>query len=215
MSDSPPTPAQSIGDSWNERMRMIRLRRKKEAFRFSDEFRIVPRWLKILCIVLYFLAVAIAIIVIQASPDARPPDLRNDVATATVAVVGIITGIAILFSAFLLMLGYVNRDARRRGMNSALWTLLVLVLSPGYVGIGFIIYFLIREPLPYACPRCSQMVGPRFNFCPNCKCDLHPSCPNCKHEIAETDKFCPYCAYQLGTPAQPSAPPGPQISSTP
>jgi len=82
-------------------------------------------------------------------------------------------------------------------MNSALWTLLVLVLSPGYVGIGFIIYFLIREPLPYPCPRCSQPVGPRFNFCPNCKCDLHPSCPNCRREISETDRFCPYCAWDL------------------
>jgi RNA polymerase subunit RPABC4/transcription elongation factor Spt4 len=85
--------------------------------------------------------------------------------------------------------------------------LLVLVLSPGYVGIGFIIYFLIREPLPYPCPRCSYLVGPRFNFCPNCKCDLHPSCPNCRREISETDKFCPYCAQELagvrGTPALP------------
>jgi len=207
-----PTPAQSIGDSWNDRMRMIRLRRKKEAFRFREEFRIVPRWLKVLCVLLYLIAIAIGVMVVQYSPDARPADLRDDVATATVAVIGIITGIGFLFACFLLMLGYVNRDAKRRGMNSTLWTLLVLVLSPGYVGIGFIIYFLIREPLPYPCPRCRQLVGPRFNFCPNCKCDLHPSCPNCKHEIAETDKFCPYCSYELGKPvAPPPAIPGTQI----
>ena len=204
MSNSP-SPAQSIGDSWNERMRMIRLRRKKEAFRFREEFRIVPRWLKVLCVLLYIVAIVIGVLVIHYLPDARPADLRDDVPTATLAVVGIITGIGFLFSCFLLMLGYVNRDAKRRGMNSTLWTLLVLVLSPGYVGIGFIIYFLIREPLPYPCPRCSQLVGPRFNFCPSCKCDLHPSCPNCKHEIAETDKFCPYCAYELGKLAPPPA----------
>jgi len=204
MSNSP-TPAQSIGDSWNERMRMIRLRRKKEAFRFRDEFRIVPRWLKVLCVILYIVAIAIGVIVVHASPDARPADLRDDVATATVAVIGIITGIAVLFSCFLLMLGYVNRDAKRRGMNSTLWTLLVLVLSPGYVGIGFIIYFLIREPLPYPCPRCSHLVGPRFNFCPNCKCDLHPSCPNCRREISETDKFCQYCAQELVRTTEPAS----------
>jgi len=209
-----PTPAQSIGDSWNERMRMIRLRRKKEAFRFRQEFRIVPRWLKVLCVLLYLIAIAIGVLAVHYSPDARPADLRDDVATATAAIIGIITGIGFLFACFLLMLGYVNRDAKRRGMNSTLWTLLVLVLSPGYVGIGFIIYFLIREPLPYPCPRCSQLVGPRFNFCPNCKCDLHPSCPNCKHEIAETDKFCPYCAYELGKPvAPPPALPGAQIDT--
>jgi hypothetical protein len=199
--------SQSIADSWNERLRMIRLRRKKEGFRFREEFRIVPRWLKILCILLYLLAIAITIVVVQVSPEARFADLRDDPGAATVAAVGIVTGVSILFACFILMLGYVNRDARRRGMNSALWTLLVLVLSPGYVGIGFIIYFLIREPLPYSCPRCSQLVGPRFNFCPNCKCDLHPSCPSCKHEIAETDRFCPYCAYELGKPTPSPQPP--------
>ena len=202
MSTAPQGSAQSIGDSWNERMRMIRLRRKKEAFRFSEEFRIVPRWLKVLCVVLYLLAVAIAMLVAINLPDARFTDLRDDAALATLAAVGTVTGIGLFLSAFILMLGYVNRDAKRRGMNSVLWTLLVLVLSPGYVGIGFIIYFLIREPLPYPCPRCSQPVGPRFNFCPNCKCDLHPSCPNCKHEIAETDKYCPYCAYELRKPVE-------------
>ena len=192
-------------------MRMIRLRRKKEAFRFSEEFRIVPRWLKVLCLILYLLAVAIATLVATYMPETRIQDLRDDTVLAALAAVGIVTGIGALLSAFLLMLGYVNRDAKRRGMNSLLWTLLVLVLSPGYVGIGFIIYFLIRDPLPYPCPRCSQPVGPRFNFCPNCKCDLHPSCPNCKHEIAETDKYCPYCAFELGRPAGTTAlapPPG-------
>ena len=201
MSIPPQGSAQSLGDSWNERMRLIRLRRKKEAFRFSEEFRIVPRWLKVLCVVLYLIAVAIAILVSTYLPDSRVDDLKSEPALATLAAVGIVTLAGLFFAAFLLMLGYVNRDAKRRGMNSLLWTLLVVVLSPGYVGIGFIIYFLIREPLPYPCPRCSQPVGPRFNFCPNCKCDLHPSCPNCKHEIAETDKYCPYCSHELARAA--------------
>jgi len=176
---------------------MIRLRRKKEAFRFRDEFRIVPRWLKVLCVILYLLAVAIGVIVIHVSPESRPSDLRDDVATATVAIVGIITAIGFLFSCFLLMLGYVNRDARRRGMNSALWTLLVLVLSPGSLFIGFIVYFLFREPMPYPCPRCNDVVSRLFKFYSIDNCDLPPSCPNCKREIAETDKFCPYCAQDL------------------
>jgi len=192
-----PTSAQGLGDSWNERMRMIRLRRKKEAFRLREEFRIVPRWLKVLCVVLYLIAIVVAVLVSIYQPESRVNDLRDNPELATLAAVGMVTLVGIFLAAFLLMLGYVNRDAKRRGMNSALWTLLVLVLSPGYVGIGFIIYFLIRDPLPYPCPRCSQSVGPRFNFCPNCKCDLHPSCPNCKRETAETDKYCPYCAYEL------------------
>jgi predicted amidophosphoribosyltransferase len=95
------------------------------------------------------------------------------------------------------MVAYVNRDAKRRGMNSALWTFLVLILSTGWLVIGFMTYFLMREPLPYPCPQCGNTVGARFNFCPNCKCNLYPSCPQCKREIAEIDKFCPYCGNDL------------------
>jgi len=193
-----PSIGQSIGDSWSERMRMIRLRRKKEAFRFLAEIHIIPKWLKILCTILYVVAVAVGVAVMIKAPDARPHDIRDDAVLSVLAIIGIITGISLVFAASILMLGYVNRDAKRRGMNSALWTWFVLLMLPTSVGIiGLIIYLLVREPLPYPCPRCSKPVGPRFNFCPNCKCNLYPACPNCKKEIAETDKFCPYCATEL------------------
>lgn len=197
---------QSVSDSWSERMRMIRLRRKKEAFRFSEEFRIIPKWLKILCTVLYLIALGIGTTVMVGFPDARFPETRDSVGLSVLAIAGIITGAALVCSACILMLGYVNRDAKRRGMNSALWTWFVLLMLPTSVGIiGLIIYLLVREPLSYPCPRCAQAVGPRFNFCPNCKCDLYPSCPNCKKEIAETDKFCPYCATDLKSAELPEA----------
>ncbi|MBS1842137.1 MAG: zinc ribbon domain-containing protein [Acidobacteria bacterium] len=193
-----PSIGQSFGDSWNERMRLIRLRRKKEAFRFSDEFRIIPKWLKVLCLVLYVIAIAIGASVMVYAPDARPADMQNEMGLSVLAISGIITLASIFFAGGILLLGYVNRDAKRRGMNSALWTWFVLLMLPTSVGIiGMIIYLLVREPLAYPCPRCSNPVGARFNFCPNCKCDLYPSCPNCKREIAETDKFCPYCATEL------------------
>jgi RNA polymerase subunit RPABC4/transcription elongation factor Spt4 len=82
-------------------------------------------------------------------------------------------------------------------MHSALWTFLVIVLIPGYFILGFIIYLLMREPLPYNCPQCGTTVGARFNFCPNCKCNLHPACPQCKREVDETDKFCANCGQDL------------------
>src|SRR5258707_11157794 len=113
------------------------------------------------------------------------------------ALFGIITGVSLVFAVMIFMVGYVNKDAKRRGMHSALWTFLVLVLMPGYLVLGFIIYLLMREPLPYNCPQCGTTVGARFNFCPNCKCNLHPACPQCKREVAETDKFCPYCGQDL------------------
>ena len=79
-------------------------------------------------------------------------------------------------------------------------TLAKLFMQPLFT-LGFIIYLLMREPLPYNCPQCGTTVDARFNFCPNCKCNLHPSCPQCKHELAETDKFCPFCGNDLKAPA--------------
>jgi RNA polymerase subunit RPABC4/transcription elongation factor Spt4 len=75
--------------------------------------------------------------------------------------------------------------------------LLVLILAPMYLFIGLVIYLLVRDPLPYTCPQCSTSVSARFNFCPNCKCNLHPACPQCQQEVSDTDKFCPYCGTEL------------------
>jgi RNA polymerase subunit RPABC4/transcription elongation factor Spt4 len=102
-----------------------------------------------------------------------------------------------MFSALLFMFGYVYRDAKRRGMHPALWTIVVLILSPGYGILGLIIYLLVREPMPYPCPQCATSVSARFNFCPNCKTNLHPACPHCQREVADNDKFCPYCGSDL------------------
>src|SRR5215467_5927270 len=199
------TPGQGVSSAWNERMRMIRLRRKKERPRFREELRIVPRWLKILCLVLYLLALGAAVTAVNVWPEARWPEVRDNAAAATLAMIGMVTAIAIVVSVFLFVLGYVYRDARRRNMNAPLWTLLVLVLAPSSLIIGLVIYLLVRDPLPYPCPRCGALVGPRFNFCSNCKCNLHPSCPNCKQEIAELDRFCPNCAYELKPAELPGA----------
>jgi len=187
-------------------MRLIRLRRKKENLRFWDEFRIIPRWLMVLVALLYVIALVIAILVNLAARhnpygnDMFPPELRYSPALASLALAGIVTAVSLILAGLIFMVAYVNRDSKRRGMNSALWTLLVLILSPGWLIIGFVIYFLMREPMPYSCPQCGKTVGARFNFCPNCKCNLHPSCPQCKREVVETDRFCPYCAYELGRP---------------
>jgi ABC-type Fe3+ transport system permease subunit len=194
---------QRVTGSFNERKRLLRLRRKKENLRFWEEFRLVPTWLKVLVALLYVIAMVVAITVNLAQAhnpngnDMFPPDLRYDPVLASLALAGIVTAMSLFMAVFIFMIAYVNRDAKRRGMNYVLWTLLVLILSPGWLIIGFITYFLMREPMPYPCPQCANTVGARFNFCPNCKCNLQPSCPQCKREIAETDKFCPYCGSDL------------------
>jgi len=205
---------QQATSAWNERMRLIRLRRKKERLQFWQELKLIPKWLVGTVAVLYVAAVAIAVSVnlsYRHNPygnDMFPPELRDHPVWASFALGGIVTAVSLVLAWGIFMIAYVNRDSARRGMNSALWTLFVIILMPSSGGIiGFVIYLLMREPLPYPCPRCDRPVGPRFNFCPNCKCNLHPSCPACKKEIAETDKYCPYCATEL-KPAELALPAG-------
>jgi RNA polymerase subunit RPABC4/transcription elongation factor Spt4 len=195
--------SQRVTGSLNERMRLIRLRRKKENLRFWQEFRIIPRWLMALVAVLYVTALVIAITVNLASvhsPNGNemfPWELRDNPALASLALAGIVTLVSLFMASLIFMIAYVNRDASRRGMNAGVWTLLVLIFTPSTLILGFVIYFLMREPLPYPCPQCANIVGARFNFCPNCKCNLHPSCAQCKREVVESDKFCPYCGNDL------------------
>ena len=195
--------SQRVTGSLNERMRLIRLRRKKENLRFWEEFRIIPRWLMVLVAVLYVTALVIAITVNLAnvhSPNGNemfPWELRENPALASLALAGIVTLVSLFMACLIFMIAYVNRDASRRGMNAGVWTLLVLIFTPSTLILGFVIYFLMREPLPYPCPQCANIVGARFNFCPNCKCNLHPSCAQCKREVVESDKFCPFCGNDL------------------
>ena len=113
------------------------------------------------------------------------------------AMVGVITAASIPVACLIFLIGYVYRDAKRRGMSAGLWTILVIVLLPVYLGIGFILYFLLREPLPYSCPGCGETVSARFNYCPGCKFNLRPACPGCRREVRLEDRFCPHCSMEL------------------
>jgi hypothetical protein len=199
-----------MSDTFNERVRLIKFRRKREHSSFWQELKVIPRWLVRAVLSLYVLALIIGISVnisqMNSGGSGFPPEMQNQPLLASLAMAGVITGGALVLSIWLFMLGYVYSDAKRRGMSPGLWTVLVLILSPAYGFIGLIIYLLVREPLPYTCPQCSATVSARFNFCPNCKCNLHPACPNCQREVADSDKFCPYCAVELTQAAAPGQP---------
>jgi double zinc ribbon protein len=109
-------------------------------------------------------------------------------------------GLVVAF--YILVAGYVNRDAKRRGMNSLVWTLLVIFIPNA---IGFIIYFLTRRPLLLRCPQCSSHIEAGFTYCPGCSYKLTPTCPECNRSITITGAFCPYCGKGLRAtaPARP------------
>lgn len=190
---------QPVSEPFSEKLRRIRFRMKKESFRFSDEIRLVPRWLIAWIVVLYVVALvtAITLNLYGITNEGEPWPPGYPLAEGALIMAGIVTAIAIPIACVLLLIGYVNRDAKRRGMNSTLWTLLVIMLVPAYLATGFIIYFLIREPLPYDCPHCGSLVSARFNYCPNCDYNLHPTCPRCRREVNYADRYCPYCGYTL------------------
>jgi hypothetical protein len=173
----------------SEKMRLIRFRMNREAFRFSDEIRLIPRWLVYLVIGLFIVAQAVAQIVNVFEPFTEVPPKW-----APLALFGIVTAVGIPVACLILLFGYINRDAKRRGMHSALWTLLAIIVP--YL-IGVVIYFLLREPLPYNCPQCGVVASARFNYCPGCGNNLQPTCPQCKREVREGDRFCPHCACRL------------------
>ncbi len=186
---------ENINTPLGEKMRLIRFRISKERPRFSEEIRLIPGGLVRTVVVLFLLAQAAAQVIVRFSAHPPWPELSQNM--RFLAAAGAVTAISIPIAAVLFLVGYIYRDAKRRGMNATLWTVLVLVLMPAYFVTGFIIYFLLREPLPYECPHCGAVVSARFNYCPACKFNLRPACPNCRREVKLGDRYCPHCAHAL------------------
>jgi len=106
----------------------------------------------------------------------------------------IIFFIAAMLAAYVLLIGYVNADAKRRGMRHVLWTWLAILIPNG---IGIVLYFILREPLLVFCTRCGFRAKPGFAFCPSCGAALAPVCPQCKHVVQKEGPHCVYCGASL------------------
>ncbi len=191
----------------NERLRLIRFRMKREQSRFADEIRLVPRQLVRVMIVLYIVALVVGISLDEMGvfrDGARWPEGALPF-VAGLAVAGVVTAAAVPLAIIAFLTAYVNRDAKRRGMNSGAWTLVVIMLLPAWIATGFVIYFLLRDPLPYHCTQCGTLVSARYNYCPVCRCNLRPTCPQCQREVSDRDRYCPYCGSELLAGGEPAA----------
>ena len=186
-----------VTGSWTERRRLIRFRRQREHLRFSEELKLVPRGAVFAMITLLLIAEAIALSMCAHDvPEPWPIVQEFGMDPALLMTAGIVLGIWIVLSTVVFLTAYVYRDARRRGMNAALWTFIVLMMLPAYFA-GYILYFTQREPLPYHCPKCGFLVSARYNYCSSCRFELHRTCGNCQREVGVADRFCPYCANDL------------------
>jgi hypothetical protein len=107
-------------------------------------------------------------------------------------------GVALFFGSLLaavaLLTGYVNQDARRRGMNPLLWTILALVIPNG---IGFVVYFVARQPLQVPCPRCGAPVPSGVGYCASCGFQVAPTCPRCGRGVSAEQAYCAHCGEAL------------------
>jgi hypothetical protein len=184
----------TVSGSWNEKLRLIRFRRKKEHLRLAEEIKLVPRGILVAMGLLLVIGELIALTLCQHNiPEPWPMVLEygEKAGMALVAAIGL--GIWMMVAGISFLSAYVYVDAKRRSMNASLWLFLVLIMLPAYLGVGFVLYFTAREPLPYHCPNCGSMVSARFNYCPGCKYALHPTCAQCQQEVGEMDKYCPHC----------------------
>lgn len=154
----------------------------------TAEIKIVPLWAWTLAAIA-FVSAQIIFNTFLAGPGAPPAWLR--------VLLGISAGT--ILGCYLLLSGYVSREAPRRGMSALLWTL-VAILIPN--GLGIILYFILRQPLNRTCPQCGNTVQMGFNFCPRCSCKLSASCPQCQRLVGRNDIYCAYCGTSLRNQSQ-------------
>jgi hypothetical protein len=106
------------------------------------------------------------------------------------------------FASYVLLVGYVSRDVKRRNMSAGLWMLIVIVM-PG--GIGAVVYFLLRQPILSRCPHCTTEIASSYHFCPQCQFQMAPVCGQCFRGVQITDVYCTQCGHDLAedhTPAR-------------
>jgi len=147
----------------------------------ATEARLVPWWSVLLAVGGFLLMQWVFHVAILQGHSAPPPFVVR-------VCLGLLTGAALAF--YFLFLGYVNRDAGRRGMNRALWTFIALLVPNG---IGFILYFVMRKPLQLPCPHCGATVDPAATYCTACGKAVKPACAHCGAPLRPGDAFCPAC----------------------
>jgi hypothetical protein len=151
---------------------------------FRAELAIIPAWAWTLAVIVFVAAQWFFNIQLAHHADAPAAWCRP--------LLGLLAGF--FGGCYFLLIGYISCDARRRGMNALVWSFIAALIPNA---VGFILYFLLRQPRMRVCPQCGNHVQPGFNFCPQCRCKLSPTCPQCQKFVAESDVYCPHCGASL------------------
>jgi hypothetical protein len=159
--------------------------------RFDQEFALVPqgaRWTAVL-VTLVFVAVMAGIFLLPAIAERDPKALLVLSPFFLLSLVG-----AAFLAAYVLLVGYVFGDAKRRGMSHVLWTLLAIFIPNA---IGIILYFILRDPIPVPCPACGALARKGHAFCAGCGAAVRPACPQCRQPAEPGWRNCARCGAAL------------------
>ena len=182
----------------DQKVGYIMLERDETRSGVSEEIKIVPTVVWVLSGICFVAAqLFFNVVLAHHHPNAPRPWARPWL--------GLLAGLG--GGLFILLIGYINRDAKRRGMSPTLWTIIALIIPNA---LGIILYFVLRLPLRCTCPQCRQPVQTGFSFCPHCSCKLSPSCPQCQRAVGSSDIYCPYC----GTSQRSQSAPGGTVTTT-
>ena len=97
-------------------------------------------------------------------------------------------------AAYVLLVGYVYGDARRRRMRHVMWMWLAILVPNG---LGIVIYFILREPLAVYCTTCGLAMRPGFAYCPGCGSAMAPVCTKCQRVSEQGWSHCAFCGAKL------------------
>jgi hypothetical protein len=155
--------------------------------RFNEEMSVIPRtaWAIAVCVYLALVFLLLQVVI----PEDPKLHLWPSAGRMLFA-----AGIPLFPAVLILLIGYVNGDARRRGMRYVMWTLLAILIPNA---IGIILYFILREPPLRGCPKCGAAVRSGFTFCPACGTAVARTCPACRCAVEPGWSHCTGCGTQL------------------
>jgi len=149
----------------------------------QKEIQVVPKFVWAVALLAYVgVSIGLIFVAIPGYPDTSNLPQAGKVALGLFA--GAVPAI------YILLLGYIYGDAKRRGMRYIVWTLLAIFVPNA---IGIILYFILRDPMPVFCPSCGARVKSTFTFCPQCAKALRPTCLQCGRALEHTWSHCPNC----------------------
>jgi hypothetical protein len=156
----------------------------------QDDLRLIPTWSIVLAVIVFAAA--------QYLFHGVLPHHKSELLPMRL-LMGYSWGTA--FASYVLLVGYVSRDVKRRNMSRGIW-MLIVIMMPG--GIGAVVYFLLRQPMLTRCPHCSSEISSNYHFCPQCQFQLAPVCGQCFRGVEITDVYCKQCGHDLAEDQSPA-----------